>query len=117
MLHTLVAGGAVSREPYFPTSVNPKWRQTLLHIDLPVTWSNAATPEQIKGIEKYLTSHVNALGQIARFSDGTEASYPSESDFNDVRSLLSPSNFDLTSRSLHRTTGNQLGMETVTREY
>lgn len=99
-LHFSVAGGAVAREPYFPTSVNPKWRQTLLHIDLPVTWSNTATPEQIKGIEKYLTAHVEALGKIARFSDGTEASYPSESDFNDVGLLLTPSNLDLTSRLL-----------------
>ncbi|KAM0748560.1 FAD-binding domain-containing protein [Meredithblackwellia eburnea MCA 4105] len=80
----LVAGGAVSKQPDFPASVNPAWRETLLHIDLPVSWAFNATLAQIEGMQKYLTAHTLALGQIAQFPNGVEASYPSESDWNEV---------------------------------
>ncbi|KAK4704257.1 hypothetical protein P7C70_g1940, partial [Phenoliferia sp. Uapishka_3] len=80
----VVAGGAVSKEPYFPTSVNPKWREALLHIDLPVSWGYEAPLAAIKGLQTYLTGHTLALGALCKFADGVEGSYPSESDWNEA---------------------------------
>ena len=80
----LVAGGAVSRASGEHTSINPLWRQTLLHIDLPVTWSTNATYAQVKGVEVYLTKKTLELGAISRFENGQQACYPSEADFNEA---------------------------------
>lgn len=80
----LVAGGAVSRASGEHTSINPLWRQTLLHIDLPVTWSTNATYAQVKGVESYLTKKTLELGAISRFENGQQACYPSEADYNEA---------------------------------
>jgi len=80
-----VAGGAVSEKPYFPTTVNPLWRQALLHIDLPISWPNTSSLADIVALETYLTSHTLALGTIAQFEGGQEAGYSSESDYNEAQ--------------------------------
>ncbi|KAL8280721.1 hypothetical protein RQP46_006725 [Phenoliferia psychrophenolica] len=79
----LVAGGAVSKESLFPTTVNPAWRKSLLHIDLPISWPSNATLDEIRGLQTYLTEKTLALGAIAQFDNGVQASYSSESDFNE----------------------------------
>ncbi|GJN91231.1 hypothetical protein Rhopal_004249-T1 [Rhodotorula paludigena] len=77
----LVAGGAVEREPDFPSSVNPAWRNALLHIDLPVSWSPTSSPATIRSLSSYLTSHTLALGAISSSLGDFQASYASESDY------------------------------------
>lgn len=79
-----VAGNAVTKTPLYPSSVNPAWRTTLLHIDLPVSWPNGSPQSTISAMEAYLTRHTKALGRIAS-ANGTfaEASYVSESDYNE----------------------------------
>ncbi|BGP40891.1 hypothetical protein JCM10449v2_004856 [Rhodotorula kratochvilovae] len=77
----LVAGRAVTREPDFPSSVNPGWRDALLHVDLPITWSPTAPLSTIRSFSSYLTSHTLALGAIASSIGHAQASYASESDY------------------------------------
>ncbi|BGP16986.1 hypothetical protein JCM10213_007432 [Rhodosporidiobolus nylandii] len=77
----LVAGGAVQNEPSFPSSVNPAWREALLHIDLPISWSSAASDCAISSLSSYLTSHTQSLGAIASSLGHAQASYSSESDY------------------------------------
>ncbi|GAA5924298.1 hypothetical protein JCM3775_005649 [Rhodotorula graminis] len=77
----LVSGRAVSVEPEFPSSVNPAWRNTLLHIDLPVSWPASAPLSTIHHLSTYLSSHTLALGSIASSLGHPPASYASESDY------------------------------------
>ncbi|GAA5975332.1 hypothetical protein JCM11641_005940 [Rhodosporidiobolus odoratus] len=79
----LVAGGAVQNEPTFPSSINPAWRKALLHIDLPISWPSTASASTITSLTSYLTSHTLALGAIASSLGDPEASYSSESDYNE----------------------------------
>ena len=80
----LVAGGAVAAASGEHTSVNPLWRETLLHIDLPVSWSTKASYADVKGIEGYLTKKTLELGAISRFENGMQACYPSEADYHEL---------------------------------
>ncbi|TNY19417.1 hypothetical protein DMC30DRAFT_400420 [Rhodotorula diobovata] len=80
ILH-LVSGRAVSDEPDFPSSVNPAWRHTLLHIDLPVSWPSAAPLSTVHHLSSYLTSHTLTLGRIASSLGHPQASYASESNY------------------------------------
>ncbi|CDR41758.1 hypothetical protein NBRC10512_000926 [Rhodotorula toruloides] len=77
----LVAGGAVEKEPDFPSSVNPGWRTALLHIDLPISWPSSAPPSTISSLSTYLTSHTLALGTLASSLGQPQASYSSESNY------------------------------------
>ncbi|KAK4057330.1 hypothetical protein OIO90_001827 [Microbotryomycetes sp. JL221] len=77
----LVAGRAVAQEPEWPSSVNPRWRSTLLHIDLPVAWPPQTPAARIRGLEQYLTKQTQALGRLASAGGVPESSYTSESDF------------------------------------
>ncbi|GAA5867030.1 hypothetical protein JCM8547_008415 [Rhodosporidiobolus lusitaniae] len=79
----LVAGGAVQNEPAHPSSVNPAWRKALLHIDLPISWPTTAPPSTIASLSAYLTTHTLSLGAICSSLGAPEASYSSESDFNE----------------------------------
>ncbi|BGP00262.1 hypothetical protein NBRC10513v2_004487 [Rhodotorula toruloides] len=77
----LVAGGAVEKEPDFPSSVNPGWRTALLHIDLPISWPTSAPPSTISSLSTYLTSHTLALGTLTSSLGHPQASYSSESNY------------------------------------
>lgn len=77
----LVAGNAVAREPEFPTSVNPAWRSTLLHIDLPIAFPSTAPSSTISSLKLYLNSITSKLGSIASSLGHPEASYSSESNY------------------------------------
>ncbi|GAA5962001.1 hypothetical protein JCM21900_002793 [Sporobolomyces salmonicolor] len=79
----LVAGGAVEQDPEFPSSVNPAWRSALLHIDLPISWPANAPNASISPLTAYLTAHTLALGSIASSLGAPQASYSSESDYNE----------------------------------
>lgn len=83
----IVAGGEVAKVPKLPSSVNRLWRETLLHIDVPVSWKDSDTPQKIKGIESYVHSHTQALGKLAQFTveeSLVEAAYPAEGDYFEV---------------------------------
>ncbi|KAI5475146.1 FAD linked oxidase [Pseudohyphozyma bogoriensis] len=80
----LVAGRAVSEKPAFPTSVNPLWREALLHIDFPGAWAFNATDAQVQGVRDFLVQHTLALGQIAQFGNGAQAAYSSESCYDEA---------------------------------
>ncbi|GAA6058219.1 hypothetical protein JCM3770_005020 [Rhodotorula araucariae] len=77
----LVAGGAVAHEPDFPSAVNPAWRDALLHIDLPISWTPITPLSTIHSLSSYLTAHTLALGGIASSLGHAQASYSSESDY------------------------------------
>ncbi|GEM07954.1 FAD linked oxidase [Rhodotorula toruloides] len=77
----LVAGGAVEKEPDFPSSVNPGWRTALLHIDLPISWPTSAPSATISSLSSYLTSHTLTLGALTSSLGHPQASYSSESDY------------------------------------
>ncbi|GAA6009290.1 hypothetical protein JCM10207_004337 [Rhodosporidiobolus poonsookiae] len=79
----LVAGGKVQEDPAHPSSVNPAWRNALLHIDLPVSWATSAADSTIATLASYLTSHTLALGKVASSLGHAEASYASESNYHE----------------------------------
>ncbi|ORY87490.1 hypothetical protein BCR35DRAFT_302261 [Leucosporidium creatinivorum] len=79
----LVAGGAVKNDPYYPSSVNPRWRTALLHIDLPVSWPRDSPPASIHAMESYLTQHTLALGKIASAGGIPEGAYSSEANYHE----------------------------------
>ncbi|KAM0789391.1 hypothetical protein ACM66B_000220 [Microbotryomycetes sp. NB124-2] len=79
----LVAGHAVAREPEFSSSVNPRWRTTMLHIDMPVAWPPSTPSDRIKGLEQYLIKQVASLGRLASSGGVPESCYSSEANFHE----------------------------------